>query len=96
VINALVFVLEHPSVKEAVNLAAPEAVTMKSFCAILGGVMSRPSGTFVPSFALRLALGEMAEMLLTGQRAIPKKLLDAGLAFQHLTLEQALTLVLRK
>lgn len=96
VINALVFVLEHPSVKGAVNLAAPEAVTMKSFCAILGRVMSRPSWTFVPSFVLRTALGEMAEMLLTGQRAIPKKLLEAGFTFQYPLLEQALTSILRK
>jgi NAD dependent epimerase/dehydratase family enzyme len=44
----------------------------------------------VPAVALRLALGEMAEMLLTGQRVLPRAALALGYRFRHPSLESAL------
>jgi uncharacterized protein (TIGR01777 family) len=89
-INAMLFSLQHSSLSGAVNFVAPHAVTMKEFCKTLGEAMHSPSWTFVPSFVLRILLGEMAEMLLTGQKVIPKKLLDEGFKFLYSELSQAL------
>ena len=44
----------------------------------------------MPAFAIKAVLGGMAEEILIGQRAIPKRLLEAGFAFRHPTLEAAL------
>lgn len=77
------------------NAVAPESVTMKSFCRTIGTVLHRPSWAPVPSFALKLLLGEMANMLLTGQKAIPEKLSSAGFAFRFPRLEDALRDVLK-
>ena len=95
-IGGFVFLLAHPSVEGPVNFVAPHAVTMKEFARTLGEVMHRPSWTSVPSFVLRIALGEMAEMLLTGQRVIPQKLLEAGYRFEYATANGALTDILKR
>ena len=55
----------------AVNATAPHPVTNAEFTAALAGVLARPAKFRVPAFALRLVLGEMASMLLTGQRVLP-------------------------
>ncbi|HTP12089.1 MAG TPA: TIGR01777 family oxidoreductase [Bacteroidota bacterium] len=95
-IGGFVFLLAHPSVEGPVNFVAPHAVTMKEFARTVGEVMHRPSWTSVPSFVLRIALGEMAEMLLTGQRVIPQKLLEAGYRFEYATANGALTDILKR
>jgi uncharacterized protein (TIGR01777 family) len=96
VVNALLFLLNHPSMVGPVNLAAPQPLTMKEFTNILGKIMHRPAWTAVPSFVLRLALGEMAEMLLTGQRVVPRKLLDAEFVFEYATARTALTAIINR
>jgi NAD dependent epimerase/dehydratase family enzyme len=53
-------------------------------------LMHRPAVLPVPAFAIKAVLGGMAEEILIGQRAIPKRLLGAGFAFRHPTLEAAL------
>jgi hypothetical protein len=63
---------------------------MKEFCAVLGNVIGRPSWLRVPGFVLKIVLGEMADMLLNGQRVIPKKILDAGFEFQFPILKEAI------
>jgi NAD dependent epimerase/dehydratase family enzyme len=63
---------------------------MREFCETLGRVMRRPSWAPVPSVVLRMVLGELADVVLTGQRAVPKKLLESGFVFQHHFLEGAL------
>ena len=90
-IAAIKFLMENEHLKGAFNLTAPEPVTMKEFCRILGNVMHRPAWLKVPSFAARLAFGEMAdEMLLTGQKVLPKRLLNTGFNFQYTNIKQAL------
>ncbi|HEY2990728.1 MAG TPA: TIGR01777 family oxidoreductase [Candidatus Binatia bacterium] len=84
------FLMENPVARGPVNASAPNPVTMKEFCRTLGGVLHRPSWAPVPAFALRLLLGEMAEMLLTGQRAVPAAAEKFGYRFRHPTLRQAL------
>ncbi|MFQ5851824.1 MAG: TIGR01777 family oxidoreductase [Candidatus Binatia bacterium] len=89
-IGLIVHLLQRPEVMEAINATAPGPVTMKQFCQILGRVLSRPSWAPVPSFALRLLLGEMADMLLTSQRVLPAKAIQLGYAFKYPSLLDAL------
>ncbi len=89
-LSAILEVLTNPSIRGAVNLTAPEPVDMKTFAKTLGKTTHRPAMFPVPTFALRLLLGEMADMLLGGQRVIPKKLGDAGFRFKYPSLGPAL------
>jgi uncharacterized protein len=94
-IRALRFLLEHETLSGPFNLAAPEPATMREFSTELGKAMKRPSFMKVPSIVLRTLLGEMAGMVLTGQRVIPKRLLEAGFTFTFPSLKAALEDVLR-
>ncbi|MFP4225163.1 MAG: TIGR01777 family oxidoreductase [Desulfobacterales bacterium] len=88
------FVLEHPEVSGPVNFAAPNPVTNRELAQTLGKVLSRPAFFKVPGFVLRMASGELGEMLLNGQRAYPARLLEKGFEFKYPALEQALRDVL--
>jgi len=95
-VAAIKFLMENEHLKGAFNLTAPQPVTMKEFSKILGKVMHRPARLNVPAFAARLALGEMAdEMLLSGQKVLPKRLLNTGFDFQYTNVEQALNDITR-
>ncbi len=96
IVEAIIFLLGAPNIAGPVNLVSPNPVTMKEFCRVLGKVMGRPSWAPVPSFVLRSLLGEMSEMLLTGQRVIPQKLQEAGYRFKYPRLEEALAAILKK
>jgi len=73
-----------------VNAASPGIVTMNEFCSQLGAVLGRPSWIRVPSAALRLLLGEMSALVLSGPKVVPARLLDAGFQFRYPELEAAL------
>ena len=92
-IRLIQFLIENPSARGAVNGTAPDPVRMKEFCGTLGSVLHRPSWAPVPALALRLMLGEMAEMLLTGQRVIPAKAQKLGYKFRYPTLYEALQIL---
>ena len=72
------------------NLTAPEPVTNADFTRALGRALHRPTLFAVPGIALKLALGEMAELLLTGQRAVPAKAQALGYQFRYAQLDPAL------
>jgi uncharacterized protein (TIGR01777 family) len=77
------------------NVVAPEPVRNSEFAEIVGRVLQRPAILPAPAFALRLALGEMADaLLLASQRAIPERLLKSGYSFRFAELEAALRTVL--
>jgi Predicted nucleoside-diphosphate sugar epimerase len=89
--NIFLFLLEHPEVKGPVNFTAPHPVRNRELTQALSAVLHKPSLRFpVPEFFLRLALGESADMLLKGQRALPQKLLSNGFLFKFPTLSVAL------
>jgi uncharacterized protein len=90
------FLLTAEDMSGPVNLTAPEPVTNAEFTKELGKALHRPTMPIAtPGFVLRLALGEFAqEGVLTGQRVLPRRLLDAGHRFVHPTLEEALPAVL--
>lgn len=73
-----------------VNATAPEPVTNAVFTRELAGVLHRPAILPAPEFLLRLAMGEMADILLGSQRVIPKAAEDSGYTFQFRTLGAAL------
>ena len=89
-IGLILFLLEHPEARGAINATAPNPATMSEFCKTLGDVLNRPSWAPVPAFALRLVLGEMADMLLNGQRVLPAAAQKLGYVFKYPTLPEAL------
>jgi uncharacterized protein len=89
-IGLILHLIETSQAAGAVNATAPNPATMKEFCRTLGKVMRRPSWAPVPGFALRFMLGEMADMLLTGQRVIPAAAQRLGYKFRYGNLQDAL------
>jgi uncharacterized protein (TIGR01777 family) len=89
-VGAIRFLIEREEADGPFNLAAPEPVTNRDFSHALGRAMSRPSFAPAPGFALRLLLGEMADALLHGQRAVPRRLLDLGYVFRYPEVSTAL------
>lgn len=84
------FLLETPDATGPFNGAAPNPVTMGAFAKALGRALHRPAILPVPGFALKLLLGESSQVLLTGQRAVPARALEAGFRFEHPELDGAL------
>jgi uncharacterized protein (TIGR01777 family) len=74
----------------AVNGSAPEPVTNRAFSKALGRALRRPAIAPAPAFALRLALGEMSEIVTSGQRAVPERTTQLGYRFRHPDLDEAL------
>ncbi len=73
------------------NVVAPNPLTNAEFTRIAAAVLHRPAIFAAPAFALRIALGEMADaLLLASQRVMPERLLAAGYAFRFLEFESAL------
>jgi uncharacterized protein (TIGR01777 family) len=96
VIEILRFALENGQVRGPLNVISPQPVQNAEFTKTLASAMHRPAIFPAPAFALRLALGEMAEaLLLSSQRVLPKKLQQLGHSFAHQDLNSALTAILR-
>src|SRR3954471_11748218 len=74
----------------ALNGTAPEPVAQKAFAKALGRALHRPAFLPAPKPALRLLLGEMAEIATTGVRAVPERPLALGFQFRHTDLDEAL------
>jgi uncharacterized protein len=72
------------------NVSAPEPVTNRVFSKALGHALHRPALAPVPAFAIKAMYGEMGQLVLTGQQAVPERALAAGLAFAHPDLDEAL------
>jgi len=89
-VRGIRFLIENERAQGPFNLVAPNPLTNAEFNRVLGRVMRRPAFMPVPAFALRLLAGEMSTVLLDGQRAIPRRLLDLGFAFCFPNAEEAL------
>jgi hypothetical protein len=97
VIGILKFAIENTSVRGAVNVVGPGAVQNAEFTKVLAKAMHRPALFPAPAFALRLALGEMANaLLLSSQRVAPQVLEKLGYRFLHPELPAALNALLQK
>lgn len=90
-VRAILFILDTPAIEGPVNAVAPDPPTQRKFALTLGRVLHRPAVLPAPRFALRLLMGEMADLVLAGQRAVPKALRSHGFRFEHAYLETALS-----
>jgi uncharacterized protein len=90
-VEAMVFALETPRMVGPMNVTSPEPLTNAEFTRELGKAVHRPAVLPVPGFALRVALGPMAdEALLVSTRAVPRKLVAAGFGFRCAGVGEAL------
>ncbi|MFC1504972.1 TIGR01777 family oxidoreductase [Thermodesulfobacteriota bacterium] len=93
---AIAFSLATESLQGPVNFCAPGVVTSRDFAQALGKALHRPAIIKVPTFALRMAMGEMGSVLLNSQRAVPARLQEAGFTFQYPHIDEALQSLLDK
>jgi uncharacterized protein (TIGR01777 family) len=93
-VRAIAYAITNESMQGPYNLTSPEKHDNESFGKVIGKVMHRPAFMPAPSFAMRLIFGEMADVLLEGQQAVPDKLQDAGFSFEYPTAESALREIL--
>ena len=85
-----------PSLSGAINATAPMPVDNQEFSETLSTVLNRPCAFRVPTFILRLIMGESADLVLHGQNVLPKKLLNNHFKFQYPSLQIALKQLLVK
>lgn len=95
VVRAMRFVGDVEAVHGAVNATSPEPVTNREFTRALGKRLGRPTMLPLPEFALKMAMGEMSELLLDSARVYPKRLTEAGFEFETPTLAAALERLLK-
>ncbi|MGP7971762.1 MAG: TIGR01777 family oxidoreductase [Desulfobaccales bacterium] len=88
--RAFSFIGEHSEIEGPLNFTAPNPVRNRDLARALGRALRRPAWLRTPAFMIRLAMGELGDTLLSGQRVIPKRLLVAGFEFNFPTLEPAL------
>jgi uncharacterized protein (TIGR01777 family) len=90
VAKAVLYAIENDDFKGPFNVTSPDPKQMTEFGKILGEVLRRPHWLPVPSFALKLALGDKSQLVLEGQRVMPDKLLTHGFKFTYPDLQKAL------
>lgn len=89
-IRAIRFLIENETVGGAFNLTAPNPLPNAEFMRTVAQAFGRPSWLPVPEFAMRLLIGDMATVIVDGQRTVPAHLEQAGFSFKYPTLEDAL------
>ena len=95
-ISLFLFILENPKASGVFNGTSPQPVTMKELAHSLGKALHRPAVFPVPAPILRLALGEVADILLTGQYVEPRRATAAGFKFQFRDVDSALKNIVAK
>jgi uncharacterized protein (TIGR01777 family) len=90
-IHLFEFALDTPSLRGPVNAVSPVAATHAQMQRLIAKTLSRPMWMRIPAFAVRAVIGEMAQLLVDGQRVIPARAVAAGFAFEHPNLGEALT-----
>ncbi len=94
-VGLFMLALEDERATGPINATAPTPVTSREFSAAIGRVLGSPSWLPVPAFAMRILLGEMADIVVQGQRAIPRRAQELGYSFRFPELEPALRDLLR-
>jgi uncharacterized protein (TIGR01777 family) len=95
-VDAIIFFISRPNLSGAFNLTAPQPVTNKELARALGKALGMPSFLPAPGFMIKAVMGEFGDVLLKGQKVLPKNLLQAGFKFQYAGLEEALDDLLAK
>jgi uncharacterized protein len=94
-VGLILLALDSAEARGPLNGTAPNPVTNKEFGKALGRALHRPAFLPTPGFLLRLGLGEVADVVLTGQRVLPKEALKRGYQFQFATIDAALADILK-
>jgi uncharacterized protein len=93
-VNMIIFLMKNEKCAGVFNGTAPHPVTNSTFAKALGKALHRPTILPVPRLVLKLAMGEMSDLLLTGQRVLPRRAIEAGFSFQYPELDIALSTIL--
>jgi uncharacterized protein (TIGR01777 family) len=94
-INAYLIALENPGFKGIYHLSAPNPVNNQVFTNTLGKVLSRPTPFRVPELLLKVAYGEGAEVMTSGQCIVSERLEETGFEFHYRELETALLAIVK-
>ena len=89
-VSLIIEAIKSPAYSGVLNGTAPNPVRMGEMCQALGEQLSRPSWMPVPDFVLQTLLGEGAQVVLDGQKVLPKKTLAAGFKFKYPTIRDAI------
>jgi uncharacterized protein (TIGR01777 family) len=90
-VQAILFLLQHPAITGAVNICAPGCVSQAAFSAILAKTLHRPLFLTMPAWAVKILFGQMGEeLLLGGQHIYPQRLWESGFVFTYPELAAAL------
>jgi uncharacterized protein (TIGR01777 family) len=90
VVGIVIHALENEEIRGPLNATAPVPVRNAEFTKTLGAVLRRPTLLPVPTFGLRLMMGEFADFVVLSQNVLPEKTEVSGYEFRHRTLESAL------
>jgi uncharacterized protein (TIGR01777 family) len=88
--------LDDPSVSGPLNAVSPNPERQRDFQRALAQTLHRPFWMWIPATLLRASLGEMAQLLVKGQRVAPRRLLERRFAFRYASLEDALSQIFRR
>ncbi len=93
-IDIVLHLMANKSLQGPFNTTTPNPETNRDFASKLGAALDRPAFMWAPGWAMRLLIGEMAHLYVTGQKVIPKRLLESGYKFRHPELSLALAEIL--
>ncbi|MDD2903712.1 MAG: TIGR01777 family oxidoreductase [Syntrophales bacterium] len=88
--RAFLFVKDHPEIAGPVNFTSPNPVRNRELTKALGRALGRPTFMTAPAFMVRWIMGEFGEVILTGQKVLPRRLLEAGFEYRYPDIDQAL------
>jgi len=95
-VEMILYSLTHENVSGAVNAVAPSPSTNAEFSKALGKALHRPAFMPAPAIALKIAMGEMSELVLASQKVEAKKITDAGFVFKFPQIQEALNDICKK
>lgn len=96
VVDIIYYALINDQITGPINATAPKPVSNKTFTAILGNVLNRPTLFTVPKTVIDLALGDMGQLITKGQYVLPQKALESGYTFNYSDLKAALDAIYNK
>jgi uncharacterized protein (TIGR01777 family) len=82
-LRGIIHLIEHDECQGIYNFTAPTPVTNQEFSEQLACSLNRPCIFRVPTFVMKMAMGEMADLVIKGQRVLPKRLLESGYQFTY-------------
>lgn len=87
-LNGIVHLIENKDCQGIYNFTAPNPATNAAFSRALAASLNRPAFLRMPKFIIRILMGESADLVVYGQRVIPKRLLESGFNFKHCEIDQ--------